>query len=467
MTFTSFLFIGCFVAVAAVYYVIPRRWQWVWLLAASLAYYAYFDVRAVGFLLISILSTYVMARLIARAKAKGGSGKPWLIAILVINLGLLAVMKYSGMFTDWALIVPVGISFYTFKVVSYAVDVFRGKYEPEKNPGKYALYVSFFPQIVSGPIQRADSFLPQLAGGKRFDYEKVKKGFVLFFWGLLKKIVLADRLGILVDEVFNNVGSHDCFAFIVAVLLFTLQIYYDFSGYSDMAVGCGLMLGFDTEKNFDRPYFSRSIGEFWRRWHISLSSWFRDYLYIPLGGNRVGKWRWAFNILVVFLVSGLWHGAGYTFLIWGGLHGVYQIIGKWTKDFREKIWQKIGLAASPVRGGLARIVNFLLVAFAWLFFRANSLLDAARMGHSVLTWSRGSVTLFRLGLEENEFIVLGIGAALVWLVEFLQGRFDVYEKLQKQILPVRWLVYLVLIFGCILFGLYGNLSAASFIYFQF
>lgn len=334
MTFNSIEFFTTFLIALLVYYVIPRKMQWGYLLGISYLYYFYTSTWYTILLLFSTIVTYIMARMIENNARV--SLKKFLLGFgIILNIGILFFFKYSPWILEsvqqvsdkfslgvslpeFSFLVPLGISFYTFKVVGYISDVYNGKISAEKNFGKYALYVSFFPQIISGPIERSYNFIPQLEKGYRFEYEKVKNGFLLFLWGLLKKIVIADRLGILVDEVFDNVMNYGTPAYIIAILFFSMQIYFDFSGYSDMAIGCTNMLGITSIRNFDRPYFSKSIGEFWRRWHMSLSTWFRDYLYIPLGGNRVSKVRWACNTMIVFLTSGLWHGANWTFIIWGG-----------------------------------------------------------------------------------------------------------------------------------------------------
>ena len=296
----------------------------------------------------------------------------------------------------------------------------------------------------------------------------MKNGFLLFLWGLLKKIVIADRLGILVDEVFDNVMNYGTPAYIIAILFFSMQIYFDFSGYSDMAIGCTNMLGITSIRNFDRPYFSRSIGEFWRRWHMSLSTWFRDYLYIPLGGNRVSKVRWACNTMIVFLTSGLWHGANWTFIIWGALHGIYQIIGKFSRDERDKLLNKICIRKdSKLYLVGASVGTFLLTTYAWMFFRANSISDALHITKYLISWDATGFNIFNLGLEKYDFL-FAIGILALWFViEMVQEKIELRKWLQQRCLPIRWLIYLIIIFTCIMFGIYGDLSADSFIYFQF
>lgn len=483
MLYNTFEFLISFLVVAIIYYIIPKKLQWIYLLLVSYGYYFTFSVKHSAILLFSTVITYLIARIMEKCK-RPKVKKLLIISCVLLNVGLLGVFKYFSWLLETinsifyndnvvassllTIAVPVGISFYTFKAVSYIVDVYKQKICAEKNFGKYALYVSFFPQIVSGPIERAANFLPQLERGYCFDYNKVKNGFLLFLWGLFKKIVIADRLAILVNQVFNNVSQYSAPDYCLAILFFTLQIYFDFAGYSDMAIGCINILGMDSVRNFDRPYFSKSIAEFWRRWHISLSTWFRDYLYIPLGGNRVTQFRWAINIMVVFLISGLWHGANWTFVIWGALHGVYQIIGKLTKGIKVKILSKIGVQKD---GWLyqwgAMLVTFLLVAYAWMFFRANSLQDAYIITRDIFLWKNGGFNILNLGMQRQD-VIFSFGIIIFFfLVEALQSKVVLRSVLQKQILPVRWAVYLLIIFTCIMFGIYGDLSTSSFVYFQF
>ena len=485
MPFNSLEFLVLFIVLLIVYYFIPLKVQWGYLLIASFAYYALWDIRYIVFLLISICLTYITALMIEKERRRNKRGKIWLILSLLVNIGLLLLFKYSQMFVNCfayiknllgqaaepitvSLLIPVGISFYTFKVVGYMIDVYKGKIMAEKNWGKYALYVSFFPQIVSGPIERSYNFIPQIEKGHEFDYDTVKEGFILFLCGLLKKIVIADRLAILVNQVFDNVGNYGTLDYILAIFCFTMQIYFDFAGYSDMAIGCAKILGISTMKNFDRPYFSTSIADFWRRWHISLSTWFRDHLYIPLGGNRVSLLRWTVNMMIVFLVSGLWHGSNLTFLVWGGIHGIYQVLGKYTQSLRETLWKKLHISAkSWFRGIISRISTFILVAYAWMFFRANSIGDSLYITKSLFKWNAVNFDFEKLGMTKYD-LLFSTGIIAIWFIlELIQEKVNLYGAIQKMILPLRWGIYLILIFTCILFGIYGDLSDSSFIYFQF
>lgn len=477
MLFNSLTFFTAFVCVLLLYYIVPKKMQWVYLLVVSYAYYFYLSKWYVLLLLSSTIITWAAARFMDLNR---GKRKLWLVLCVVLNIGILFFFKYSPWLLNsmqgigitvptFSLLVPVGISFYTFKVVGYIIDVYRGKISSEENLGKYALFVSFFPQIVSGPIERSYNFIPQMEDGHRFDYDRVKDGFLLYLWGLLKKIVIADRLGFIVDNVFNNLGKYNSLSYFIAIFFFTMQIYFDFAGYSDMAIGCTNMLGITSIKNFDRPYFAQSVGEFWRRWHISLSTWFRDYLYIPLGGNRVSKARWAMNTMIVFLTSGLWHGANWTFLVWGALHGVYQVIGKFTRTGRDQVLEKVHIKKESRLYSIgAKIVTFILVAYAWMFFRANSIGDAIEITKSLFVWNATGWNIWGATMTDKGEFLLSIALIAGWFIlELIQARVNLRKWLQQRCVPIRWGIYLTIMFTCILFGKYGSLSASSFIYFQF
>jgi len=484
MLFNSIEFWAIFVIVLLIYYAIPKKWQYIYLLGVSYLYYIQVSTYYTLLLLFSTVITYIISRLVERCDK--AIKKRFCIAVCIaLNVGVLVVFKYSQWILDsiqllsdelsfgWSLpdftlLAPVGISFYTFKVVGYMIDVYRGKISAEKNFCKYSLFISFFPQIVSGPIERSYNFLPQMEKGHAFDYDIVKDGFLLFLWGLLKKIVIADRLAILVNQVFDNVSSYNTPAYFIAMLFFTMQIYFDFAGYSDMAIGIARMLGISTIRNFDRPYFSKSIGEFWRRWHISLSTWFRDYLYIPLGGNRVSMVRWTLNIMIVFVTSGLWHGANWTFLVWGALHGVYQVVGKFSKNIKSKLFDIIHLSReSRIYVVVATVFTFGLVTYAWMFFRANSLGDAFAITKSLIFWDFTGFSFTNMGMEKYDLIFSVILIISWFIIELVQNKVCLRDWLQKRCLPIRWAIYLVIMFTCIMFGIYGELSASSFIYLQF
>jgi alginate O-acetyltransferase complex protein AlgI len=368
-------------------------YRWVLLLAASYYFYAAWAPQYLLWIVVSTLIDYIAAIQIARMPA-GAARKGLLAFSIVANLALLFVTKYLGFFSDslqallnplnvpydvpvFRVLLPVGISFYTFQTIGYTVDVYRGKVEPERHLGLFALFVSFFPQLVAGPIERAGKLLPQFRARRDVSASGVVDGLRLMLYGMFKKVVIADRLALYVNGVYDHPADYRGLPILLATLFFAIQIYCDFSGYSDIALGAAKVMGFDLTPNFRRPYFATSIAEFWRRWHISLSSWFRDYVYIPLGGNRVAKWRWYANLMIVFVASGLWHGANWTFVLWGALHGLYYLVEVWTTGIRDRAAQALGLKGKPVLGTVVGgLVTFVLVCFAWVFFRANAISDA-------------------------------------------------------------------------------------------
>ena len=378
MNFNSLEFLVFFPVVFVLHWLLPHRFRWALLLAASWLFYFWWNPWT-GLLLVgTTLVSWLCAGGIARTE-KTATRRVLLILALAVSLGCLGVFKYTGFFASIAglelplqIILPVGISFYTFQTLSYVIDVYRGTVEPEGHFGCYALFVSFFPQLVAGPIERPENLLPQLRAERRFATNDLAAGGWLLLEGYFKKIVIADSLAPFVDRVFGAPGEALGPGIILATALFGIQIYCDFSGYSDIARGAAKLLGIDLMENFRRPYEAKTVREFWRRWHISLTSWFTDYVYIPLGGSRRGLPRQILNILIVFLLSGLWHGAGWTFVLWGLIHGLYQA-GSVLTQRREQPAEEMDRA----RSALCRARTFALVSFPWLFFRAASLEDAA------------------------------------------------------------------------------------------
>jgi D-alanyl-lipoteichoic acid acyltransferase DltB (MBOAT superfamily) len=420
--------------------------------------------------------------------------KRYLIISLAINLGLLVIFKYINFFSGsinnflnlfnifydlpyFNLLLPIGISFYTFQTLSYSIDIYRGTRKPEKHLGIFALYVSFFPQLVAGPIERSTRLLPQFYRKISFDYDSVAAGLQQMLWGMFKKVVIADRLAIVVNQVYNDPTDYTGIALIIATYFFTFQIYCDFSGYSDIAIGAAKVLGFDLINNFNRPYLANSIRDFWNRWHISLSSWFRDYLYIPLGGNRVGPSHWSANIMFIFLLSGLWHGANWTFVVWGGLHGIYMLCSNWFRNFRFNFVNRIHLSKhQKMRKALSIVFTFHIVAFAWIFFRANTLSDAIYiithltdgidffLSHILELGNGKNLLGGDLGLSKFEMLFAALLIAFLTTIQILKNRTPLnWFAAQKSIL-IKWPLYYALIFGTLLFGKFG---AQEFIYFQF
>jgi alginate O-acetyltransferase complex protein AlgI len=487
MLFNSMPFLFFFAIVVAVYFVIPYRFRWILLLSASYYFYISWKPAYVILIAMTTLVTYYTGIRMGKITAKS-KRKIMLILSLFFNLGFLFVFKYYNFFNDSLRVIfqhfnlfygspalnvllPIGISFYIFKNLSYAIDVYRGEQSPEKRLGYYAVYVAFFPQLLAGPIERATRFLPQLYERFGFDYQRVTQGLKLMLWGLFQKMVIADNLAPLVDSVYNDPMHHHGISLLLATLFFAFQIYCDFAGYSDMAIGAAQVMGFTTMDNFNRPYFSKSIPEFWRRWHISLSTWFRDYLYIPMGGNRVSIPRWYFNLFIVLLICGLWHGANWTFIVWGGLHGIYLVFSTASQNIREKIHKAIGLDRVPrLHAYLKVTVTFLLVCFAWIFFRANSLTDAL---YIVLHLFAGWKDIFRFNIFNSipswepfrlELVIAVASIGVLILVHLLQRRGSVVQILSQKPTWVRWSVYYSIILSILLFG---NFGSKQFIYFQF
>lgn len=407
------------------------------------------------------------------------------------NVGVLAIFKYYHFLNDnvallfqtlgladplpvLKIILPIGLSFHTFQAMAYTIEIYRGNQRAERHFGLYALYVMFYPQLVAGPIERPQNLIHQFHDRHTFSYPEVTDGLRLMLWGFFKKIVIADRLAVLVNQVYNHPAQYKGAALLLATYAFAFQIYCDFSGYSDIALGAAQVMGFRLMKNFDRPYHAQSISEFWSRWHISLSTWFRDYLYIPLGGNRVSRGRFYTNLLIVFLVSGLWHGANWTFLVWGALHGFYLVFALWSGPFRQRAARWLGLARRPRLGTAFNVlVTFHLVSFAWIFFRANSLSDAhyiithlpSGLGASVRSYAAG-LWGSDLGLNRMELLVALLGLLVMELVHLAQLK---SEKPIRQLLGeapywVRWPIYYTVVAALFFFG---KFDAQEFIYFQF
>lgn len=483
MLFNSIEFLIFFPVVAAIFFALPQRFRQVFLLAASYYFYMCWKAEYAILILVSTLIDYVAALRMGKTTEKSARTK-YLILSLAANLGILFAFKYANFFNesiravlqqfnifygfpgfDWLL--PVGISFYTFQSMSYTIDVYRGEKEPERRFTTFALYVAFFPQLVAGPIERSVRLLPQLDRTVRFDYDRLISGLRLMLWGFFKKVVIADRLAIYVNQVYNSPGEYQGFTLLLATYFFAFQIYCDFSGYSDIAIGTARIMGYDLMLNFRQPYFSQSISEFWKRWHISLSSWFKDYLYIPLGGNRVSKPRWYFNLLAVFLVSGLWHGANWTFALWGFLHGFYLVFSIWTQKAREAMAGLLKIDRFPLlQRGLKIFLTFHLVCFAWVFFRANSVAEAFLILRNLLRldFSPAGLAAINVALGWGELLI-ALGSILLLEVYHLlerTGRLKILVLGQPR--TFRWAIYYALILGIVFFGVFNH---TEFIYFQF
>ncbi len=478
MLFNSFNFLLFFPAVVLVYFLIPQKVRYLWLLGASYYFYMCWNPKYVLLLLFSTAVTFWGGLAIERFQAK----KLFLTLTVVTNLTVLFAFKYfefalsnlnlllerfhiKAVEPGFSLLLPVGISFYTFQALGYTIDVYRKEIFAEKNFFRYALFVSFFPQLVAGPIERSKNLLKQMEEPHSFDYLRMRKGLLIMLWGYFLKLVIADRAAIFVNAVYGDYHTYGGLYIVVATLLFAVQIYCDFAGYSTIARGAALVMGFRLMENFEAPYFSKSVAEFWRRWHISLSGWFKDYLYIPLGGNRKGTLRKQINLFIVFLVSGLWHGAAWNFVIWGGLNGVYQVLGMWKEKAKQKLEGR--------RSKADFIFTFILIDFAWLFFRADSIGDAFAMLQSICNVRNFAVltdgSLFTLGLNEYHFLFLFLCIVLLWITDYFKYRnVDLFTWTEKQGVAVRYGIYFCLFCVVVLLGIYGvDYEASQFIYFQF
>ena len=494
MLFNSWNFLIFFPVVVGIYFLIPQRFKKIWLLCAS--YYFYMNWNAAYAILIlgvTIIS-YIAGILIEKRAGEERRGQKLpLIICVMISLGVLFVFKYlnfvlanvnhilsmtgSQMRLPLAmgLVLPVGISFYTFQALGYVVDVYRGEVAAERNFIQYALFVSFFPQLVAGPIERSKNLLKQLDTPKEFDYDSAKNGLLLMLWGYFEKMWIADRASVLVDSVYLNYQEYSAGMLVAATALFAIQIYCDFGGYSHIAIGAAQVLGIRLMDNFRQPYLARNIKDFWSRWHISLSTWFRDYVYIPLGGNRRGALRTYINLFLTFLLSGLWHGASWHYVVWGGMNGFYQVVSRMTAGGRARIREVLHIREE---NGLYRlfqtIVTFVLADFAWLFFRAYGLSDAFRMIRHILVnrtflpeFANG--TLFTLGLRPFAVYQLILSLVILLVVDLLhEKKISLRRWCARQHIVIRWSIYLVVMvaFVVLLIQNYGR-PAAEFIYFQF
>ncbi len=433
----------------------------------------YMDPKYIFFLLGTVTVSYLLALALDSARDVFRKKLYLFIGILAL-IGVLALLKYSGFIIEIAglpspaiqFMLPVGISFYTFQTLGYLIDIYRGKYPAERHFGYYCLFVSFFPQILSGPIGRGDVLLPQLKKERTFDIYQASYGMKLMAVGYFKKLVVAGLLAPTVDKIYDNPESYVGLVYIIATFMFALQIYCDFSGYTDIAIGCAKLFGMELSENFKTPYFSRSIKEFWSRWHISLSTWFRDYLYIPLGGNRVGKIRHCFNLMLTFLVSGLWHGAGINYILWGGIHGFYQIIetisGKNKKGREEK--------RNPLLNLFSVFLTFMAVCLAWVFFRADSVSHAWRIISLSFHEIGNPYNYFRtavicLDMSYAYMIYLSIPVLLLTIYDYASLKRDVIAWISSRKPWVRYPVYIFLLLIILLFSEKG--VSTEFYYFQF
>ena len=472
MSFVSVAFFVFLPIVFFLYWMVQRwhGWQNLCLLIASYVFYGWWDWRFLILILITSLSSFFSGFFIEKSRFK----RLYLFGNICLNLGILGLFKYYGFFADnlnlllsqfclsldmptWRIILPVGISFYTFQSLSYSIDVYRGKLRATRDVVSFCTYIAFFPQLVAGPIERATNLLPQMLGPRRFDYDEAVDGLRRILWGFFKKLVVADNCALAVNQIWDNYPDANALTLLCGMVLFTFQIYGDFSGYSDIAIGTAKLFGIQLMDNFRLPYFSRSIAEFWGRWHISLMTWFRDYLYIPLGGSRVGASRTACNIFIVFLLSGLWHGANWTFVVWGAYNAVLIVVGRWlwkssSKEDRLVGWKDLG----------AVISTFILVVLGWVVFRADNLSDAVGYLYSLTD----ALASFSFGMPAYGKMAI-VYCVLFVIIEWVQR--DRICPLQLsgcwlgQYRWSRWLVYYLLF----MLTFFGRGEEQTFIYFQF
>lgn len=466
------------------YFLLPPKGRNRWLLLCSGVFYLCQGLFPFALLVSTTVITYLVAR--GMGARLWGKRRLWLVLGLVLQLVPWLLLKYKDflfpgpdlsplarglpVFTPQSpFFLPVGLSFFTLQALGYTVEVYRGNIEPERNFRDYALFLSFFPSLLAGPISRIQGLLPQLKAVRSFSYEDFKAGVLPILWGLMKKVVLGDTLAVLVNTCYAKPQNHSGPALLLATVAFAFQIYCDFSGYSQIARGSARLFGIVLPENFLCPYFSPSIREFWRRWHISLSIWFRDYLYIPLGGSRKGKIRCCLGILLVFAVSGMWHGATLPFLIWGLLHGVYRVLGQLFAPGANRLLSGVGLRPGhPLRAGLGVLFTFSLVSLAWVFFRADSLEDAWTILSAIGSFSQAQA--FRwdaLGLSIPTLWMLLCGVVVLLAGEALALYTPVVAWLNR-VVVVRYCVYFCLIVVILLFGAYGTgYVPQNFVYFQF
>lgn len=476
MLFNSFHFIFFFIVVTCAYFLLPHSKRWVLLLAASCYFYMAFVPIYILILGFTIVVDYFAGIYIE--KAEGRRRKLFLIYSLVANIGTLCVFKYFNFLNEnfsflmkgfglsnpvpyLSILLPIGLSFHTFQAMSYTIEVYRGNQKAERHFGLYALYVMFYPQLVAGPIERPQNLLHQFREEHEFDGNRVFDGLKLMIWGLFKKLVIADRLGIYVDGAYNYHNDQSGMALILATIFFSFQVYCDFSAYSDIAIGTARVMGFDLMTNFKRPIFARSTAGFWKRWHISLSTWFKDYLYFPLGGNKVPLARMCINLMIVFLVSGLWHGASWTFVIWGAINGFYLVFGLLTKKIRERIWSITGIPKIPkLNTALQIITTFTLIGFSRVFFRSESVEQAVAIIKKMFSFS-GSI------FNESTTMILYSFFAIAFLVAVeLRREFypNAFSLSYHRSFFIRNAYYSFLIIMILLIGVYDG---GQFIYFQF
>lgn len=476
MLFNSFTFAIFLPLVFILYWALPHKYRWILLWIASYYFYMNWNIKYIFLIFFTTLVSYLAAISIEKEKHFAHK-KKILIITTTICIGILFFFKYFNFFNESIsnimsifslqlnpvtldLLLPVGISFYTFQTLSYVIDVYKGDSAAEHHFGKYATFISFFPQLVAGPIERTSNLLPQINAEHKFDYNQATYGLKLMAWGYFKKLVIADVLSEFVSKVYNTPQEFQGFALVLATIFFTIQIYCDFSGYSDIAIGTANLFGINLMTNFKSPYFSQSIKEFWSRWHISLSTWFKDYVYIPLGGNRVSKLRHNINLIITFLVSGLWHGANWTFVIWGGIHGLAQVLEN-----------SISFSHSKKRmAWLIKVsVVFLFCAFSWIFFASNTISDAIYVVSHLFDGLSNPLSyilngFITIGMSKIKLTIILFNILLLSVYDYISLTKDCITLISEKNIFIRYICYIFLLSMIILFKASGQ---AEFVYFQF
>lgn len=485
MSYLSLGFVAFMVCVWSIYNVVGRKYRWYVLLTASLIFYLLYDVKYILFLLGVAITTFACARLFERIRYK----KIIFIICILLNVGTWFVIKYlpwslfylnqalslvriQTNYTFPQLIVPIGISYYILQAIGYLVDVYKGKIEAENNLGKYLLFLAYFPAIVQGPISKYEQLSSQLVEGKRVDFEKFRESMMLIGFGLIKKMVIADNLAIVSNYCFKNFANMYGVILYVGALCYSFQLYMDFSGCVDICRGVSGLFAVELIENFQMPYFSKSIKEFWRRWHISLSTWLKDYVYIPLGGSYKGRIRKYVNLVITFLVSGIWHGAGFHFLFWGVLQAVYQIVGECTVHIRKRVKKLLNIKADSLSENIYKIaITFHLTMISWIFFQSENLYSGFTYLKNMLSraeiWKLTDGSLFTYGITLNKFFVI-----LITLLGILAGEYysvknemDIKLKILNAHIFIRWTIYAMMILSILLLGAYGSgYDMAGFLY---
>ena len=468
MSINSAGYLLLFPLILIIYYVIPAKLRVYTLALASVCFYSLWGLDYACILLLVATFTYSGADFISKNSGRNAARKIALWANIVFIAGILGSIRFLP---AESIIAPIGISFYSLCALGYVADVYKSKAPTERNFIKYILFISFFPVVTSGPIQRSDVFLEQINEEKKFSYEQVRSGVLMIAYGLFAKSFVADRLGYIVDKAYEGYETHTGCILLIGVVAYAFQLYCDFMGYSFIALGSAKALGFELPENFRQPYFSRSVKEFWGRWHISLSTWLRDYIYFPLGGSRKGKARTLINIAAVFIISGIWHGRGLTFIVWGALHGIFRIVEELTLKIRDGFIERFGnKPAGKILSGLTVIWTFILVDFAWLFFRAESLDSALVIIRRIFTENDLVRTLregtYTFGRSRKELLVWVLGLVIVFIVDLVHEKgVHIGEWIGRRNVILRWALYLIFIAFIIVSGIYYyGYSASTFIY---